>query len=273
MKSVLVRLEEYSAGAPMSAAESGVVEFLQKQPRAAAELSIHTLAQRTFSSPSTIVRMCHRLGFDGYKEFRRTLQYELAVRDRGPRPQSGEISPADALDVLAEKVTALNAAALQDTLGLLDPAVLRRSVDLLCAARTIGVFGCPGSQEAARDACFKLLRLGRACAYSEDERARTLLAGSLGRDDAALVLCYTGADTALLDCARTLRAHDAPVIAVTRFSASPLTALADCCLYTAAGDSQLFSGEMSSRAGQMDLVDILYAALACRSGAAAGAAT
>ena len=40
------------------------------------------------------------------------------------------------------------------------------------------------------------------------------------------------ADTALLDCARTLRAHDAPVIAVTRFSASPLAALKRLCSYS-----------------------------------------
>ena len=84
MKSVLVRLSEYGErGAQMSAAEAGVVRFVREQPEEAADLSIHLLAQRTFSSPSTIVRMCHRLGFDGYKEFRRTLQYELAVRGHG----------------------------------------------------------------------------------------------------------------------------------------------------------------------------------------------
>ena len=66
MKSVLVRLSEYGErGAQMSAAEAGVVRFVREQPEEAADLSIHLLAQRTFSSPSTIVRMCHRLGFDG----------------------------------------------------------------------------------------------------------------------------------------------------------------------------------------------------------------
>ncbi len=43
------------------------------------------MAERTFSSPSTMIRMCHRIGFDGYKEFRRAVTYEngCAQAERG----------------------------------------------------------------------------------------------------------------------------------------------------------------------------------------------
>ena len=66
MKSVLVRIQEYSAQA--SGAEKGVLRFLRENPEEAAGYSIKQLADKTFSSAATIVRLCRKMGFDGYKE-------------------------------------------------------------------------------------------------------------------------------------------------------------------------------------------------------------
>ena len=77
MKSALVRLRE--ARDSISATEGSIADYLLGHPEEAMELSIHDLAERTFSSPSTIIRMCHRIGFEGYKEFRRAVTYELSL--------------------------------------------------------------------------------------------------------------------------------------------------------------------------------------------------
>lgn len=96
MKSVLVRLKEYQM--QMTPAESEAVRYLLHNPEAAMELSVHELAERSFSSSATIVRMCRRLGFDGYKELRRSLQYELAVRKRSEKERRDEVSREDSLE-------------------------------------------------------------------------------------------------------------------------------------------------------------------------------
>ena len=90
MKSVLVRLNEYQL--QMTPAESEVVQYILHHPEKAAELSVHELSARAFSSSATIVRMCRRLGFDGYKELRRSLQYELAVRKQSELEKRDEVS-------------------------------------------------------------------------------------------------------------------------------------------------------------------------------------
>lgn len=265
MKSVLVRLSEYGErGAQMSAAEAGVVRFVREQPEEAADLSIHLLAQRTFSSPSTIVRMCHRLGFDGYKEFRRTLQYELAVRGHAQRQDDTELQPGDTAEVLAAKVTAKNAAMIEDTMRLIDPSVLRTSLDRLGSARTIGVFGVGEMAGIAESACLRFLSIGRAVVFHEDKHAQQLLARGMGPGDVGVVFSASGTTPEMLDIAHSLQAGGATILVLTRFSASPLAGLADCCLYAATAESPLFTGEMSSRVGLLNLVDILYAGLACR---------
>ena len=90
MKNVLVRLEEYLPRA--SEAERGAIKWLMQSPESAVDLSIQQLAGRTFTSASTIIRLCRKLGFDGYKEFHKALLYELAVRREASDEQTREIA-------------------------------------------------------------------------------------------------------------------------------------------------------------------------------------
>ena len=55
---------------------------------------------------------------------------------------------------------------------------------------------------------------------------------------------------------------DTPIIAITRFVQSPVSEMADLKLYTAANESVFRSGAMSSRLSQLNIIDILYTALA-----------
>ena len=153
MKSVLVRLNEYQL--QMTPAESEVVQYILHHPEKAAELSVHELSARAFSSSATIVRMCRRLGFDGYKELRRSLQYELAVRKQSELEKRDEVSREDSLEQMVDKITYKNIVSLEETKNLVDLPVLQKCVDLLCVARNICLFGIGSSLCVARDAYLK----------------------------------------------------------------------------------------------------------------------
>ena len=124
MKSVLVRLNEYQV--QMTPAESEVVQYILRNPEKAVDLSVHELAERAFSSSATIVRMCRRLGFDGYKELRRALQYELAVRKLSEQEKRDEVSREDSLEEMVDKITYKNIVSLEQTKNLVDLPVLQK---------------------------------------------------------------------------------------------------------------------------------------------------
>ena len=77
MKNALLRLRE--ACASLSPAEQQIARFITDNPEEATLLTVRELAQRTFTSPSSVVRVCRSVGFDGYKELRRALVGELAA--------------------------------------------------------------------------------------------------------------------------------------------------------------------------------------------------
>ena len=78
----------------------------------------------------------------------------------------------------------------------------------------------------------------------------------------AIVISYSGATVEAIECMKALKENKTPIIAITRFVQSPVSDLADQKLYTAANESVFRSGAMSSRLSQLNIIDILYTALA-----------
>lgn len=260
MKSVLVRLNEYQL--QMTPAESKVVQLILTDPKRAMELSVHQLAAQAFSSSATIVRMCRRLGFEGYKELKRALQYELAVRQLSEQENHGEVLQGDTLEEMVDKITYKNIASLEETKNLVDLPVLKECVDLLSSSRCIYLFGVGSSLCVARDAYLKFLRLNRPCVLDADLHSQLIQARNMTPQDLGLFISYSGQTVEMIECARVVKKIGAKMILITRFAASPLSELSDYNLYVSANESLFRNGAMSSRISQLNVIDILYTAYA-----------
>ena len=256
MKSVLVRLQEYEGKA--SGAEKGVIGFLLEHPDEVPQLNIHELAEETYSSASTIIRLCRKLGFHGYRDFSKSLVYELALRKSSYDERSKEITKEDSLEELVDKVTYKNIVSLEDTRKLIDLEVLQRCVSLITEARTICLFGMGSSLLVAKDAYLKFLRINKPCIISEDWHAQYLQAKNMTKEDVAIAISYSGMTEEVLRCVSAVKENGATVIAVTRFEENPLAIIADYNLSVAATEFTFRSGAMSSRIAQLNIIDILY---------------
>lgn len=260
MSNALLQLRERSK--TFSSTEREVANKILANPQMVVNMSIHDLAKHTFSSASTIVRLCVHTGFSGYKEFRMAVGAELALRDQTRREEQGEIQRSDSLEAIIDKITYSNIISLEETKELLDVDVLRKCVELFRNARMVYLFGLGASLCAAKDAYLKFLRLNRLCTINEDWHSQILMARNATDKDVALVISYSGATVEIIECMKCLKENGTPIIAITRCVDSPVSELADHTLYTAANESLFRSGAMSSRMSQLNIVDILYTALA-----------
>lgn len=258
MKSVLIRLKHYKPNA--SVAEQGLLEYVLSNPDAAVDSNIHQLAQLSYCSSSTIVRLCRKLGFDGYRDMRKQLLCELAVRHKNTEQRAQQLERADRLEDIIRQTTFGNITSLEESMQLLEPETVARCVELLTSCDTVLLFGLGASYLVAQDAYLKFLRIGKRCICCEDIHSQYLVAQSAKSTDAAIIVSYSGYTEEMVRCARDLRAQGAPVIAVTRFLHSPLEQLADYCLYVVNMEELFRSGAMSSRIAQLNVIDILYTA-------------
>ncbi len=258
MKSVLIRIKQYSPQA--SGAERGALEYIMHHPDEISQLSIKELSSLSYSSPSTIVRMCRKLGFEGYRDLQKSLLYEMAVRKDSQSKNESRVERSGGLLQIIEKVTYRNIASLEDSLKILEERSLETAVDLVDRSSTVLLFGMGASQLVAQDACLKFMRIAKPCVCPSDFHSQLVLARNASHADVAIIISYSGCTDEMIRCAAELRAQGTPIIAITRFDHSPLAQLSTCCLYVVATEELFRSGAMSSRVSQLNIIDILYTA-------------
>lgn len=258
MKNALIRIKQYEPGA--SNAEKGVLRYIISNIGKVPDMNIHDLAKVSFCSASTIVRLCKKLGFDGYRDLQNSLLFELAVKKQNQEQGGTKIARAVGLEEIVSTVTQRNIASLGDTMKILEPDAIEKAVNILENCETIYLFGLGASLIVAQDAYLKFLRVGKPCFCTSDIHSQFLAAKNAKQTDAAIVLSYSGYTEEILKCVSELSANTVPIIAITRFDNSPLSQVASCNLYAVAMEEVYRSGAMSSRIAQLDIIDILYTA-------------
>ena len=103
MQNVLLRLREIQPS--LSSTERQIARYILENPDETSTLTIRELAHRSFSSPSSVVRICRALGFQGYKELRHALTLELATLGEHGSHREKDITPQDSLQEIVDKVT------------------------------------------------------------------------------------------------------------------------------------------------------------------------
>ena len=260
MTSALIRLQENLV--TLSPTEKNVATMILDKPQMVSQMCIHDLAKATFSSSSTIVRLCSHVGFSGYRDFRRAVTEELAVKAQSRIDEQKSITRTDSLEEIIEKVTYRNIAALEDTRALMDPQVLRRCAELILHSRAVYLFGIGASFCTAKDAYLKFLRMNKLCVLNEDWHSQLVQARNAGPEDLGIVISYSGKTEEIITCMKALKENHVPIVAITRLANTPVAQLADEMLCTAARETLFRSGAMSSRSSQLNIVDILYTYLA-----------
>lgn len=245
--------------------ERNIIDYVRTHPERVAAMSVRELAAATYSSTSSVVRVCKAIGLSGYRELRVALLLEMADSARGARHREGPLTAADCVADVISKVMTNSIQSIEDTERLIDPREVGRVARLIGTSARVLLFGMGSSAHVAQDLCLKLLRLDRTCLLQADAHAQLLLARNAHPDDLAIIFSYSGRTSEMIACLRALKEAGATVVAITRLGPSPIAAEADICINVAANESLFRSGAMSSRLAQLAIVDILYTAYASQS--------
>ena len=257
MKNILLRLRETQSA--MSGTEATIAQYICAHPEEAAHLTARELAERTYSSPSSVVRLCRFVGSSGYKEFRQDLLLDVHTLGERGSHEEAELDGTSTIPEIIGSITRRNIQCLEDTQYLLNPEDVAACMELIRKARTILLFGIGASLCVARDAYLKFLRVDKPCVLNDDWHSQLLQARNATKDDVAIVFSYSGQTEEVITCMKALKENGTPIVAVTRAAPSPIAKLADYLLHTATNEFTFRIGALSSRIAQLNVVDVLYA--------------
>ncbi|MET3696683.1 RpiR family transcriptional regulator [Bacillus oleivorans] len=257
---ILVRLQNYMKAFTKS--EIKVAETVMTETADVIYYSITDLAEKSNVGETTVLRFCRKIGFKGYQEFKLALAKDL-VKPGGDH-SSPEISEEDNLIEVAQKITASNAKAINDTLLLIDPKELEKVVSMVCSANQIHFYGVGTSGYTALDAKYKFLRVGFKVDTFIDPHMQSVAASTLTNGDLAIGFSVSGSTKDTIDSLKVAKNAGASIVCITNFAKSPITRIADGVLLTAAKELPLERGAMSSIISQLHIIDILWTAATLR---------
>lgn len=246
----------------LSKSDRKLVAIIQKDPHSVIHQSIATLAGLADVSEPTVNRFCHKIGCNGYPDFKLRLAQEISS---GGKLFVENMDRADTcLEVMNKILDTINVS-VQSISSSTSPVAVDQSAELISKCKSVYFFGMGASGPVALDAQHKFFRFGMPVVAQTDYINQRMMCSMLSKDDVAVFISYTGRTNALVENAAIARESGSSIIGITR-DGSPLSAHCDQVLNAVTSeDTDLFT-PMTSRIIHLAIIDILAIMVALKLG-------
>ncbi len=245
----------------LTGSEKRIADFIMLRQQNCQFLSISELAEQAGVAEATVSRFSRRLGYAGYNAMKLSIASSVAGR-----PAMGEVYP-DGSDrsimISSEKLAAIHTDTINQTRHLVRPDVIRRTADILIAAKRILCMGQGVSMVMAEEMADLFSTVLPNLFAVKDSHHQAMRAATLGEGDAVFYFSHSGNNPDLMDVLRVVKERGARSIIMTRFSNSVGAVRADVVLECGSRESPMQQGSVSARMAQLYLLDVLYAEI-CR---------
>lgn len=246
----------------LSKSDKKLAAIILKDPSSTIHLSIAKLAAISDVSEPTVNRFCHKLGCDGYPDFKLRLAQEIS--------SSGQVFVADLhsgddSSVVMNKIMTSIQNSMQSLASSLTPEALNNAAEIIANCKSVNFFGMGASSSVALDAQHKFFRLGITVIAHTDFINQRMICSMMDSSDVAVFVSYTGRTEAIVRNAEIAKQRGASIIGLTS-QGSPLAQLSSVVLNAiAVEDTDLFT-PMSSRIMHLAVIDMLAATVALKLG-------
>lgn len=245
----------------LSKSEEILANYILNEKENIKNLSTKDLANATYTSPSTVIRLSQKLGFSGWNELKEKYLEELQYLNKHFTNVDPNIpfESHDTLMSIASKVAHLAYDSINDTLSLLRNDALQKAVNLLDKSQTINVYGTSNSLLMAYDFKHKMLRINRHVEIVNLPGEQLVVASNSTSNNCAILISYSGESKEVLQIAKILKNKKTPMIILTSIGENSLKPFADCT-FSITTREKLYSkiGTYSSNTSIHLILDILY---------------
>ncbi|MDG0874205.1 MurR/RpiR family transcriptional regulator [Paenibacillus thiaminolyticus] len=242
--------------------ERVVAEYVLANLEEIPHLSIKSLAQLTKTSDASVLRFCKTMGYTGYRSFIVSISASLGSMEDEQKDQYTDIQPGDDLNTIISNISRNNSKSIEDTLCVIDRKEIERAVKVLRESRRIVFFGIGASGLVGIDAEQKFSRINKMCHAYTDGHSQLTAATLLEKNDVAIFISNSGNTADILDALDIAKKNGACIIAITKYTKSPLAENAHIVLSISTPEITIRSGAMGSRIAMLTVIDILFAGVA-----------
>lgn len=188
----------------LTSVEKDVVLYILNHKDHIIDLNLSDLAQFTYTSNGTIIRLCRKLGMNGYKDFKIQFIKDLERRRKEKRnidmsiPFEEQQSSEDIMKTMAE----LSKEAVDTCLETLSAAALEQAASYMLQARIIYLYATGDSLISTMAFANRLTKLNIHTVVASQYGETLTNTYNITKDDVALFVSYSGrniADKRIMD--------------------------------------------------------------------------
>lgn len=242
--------------------EQAVALYIQNNPSCILKYNAKELAQKSYVSSPTIIRLVKKLGFKGYLDFQNTyIQEYMMYEDNKLERLNKDSTIDDIIQILPQ----IYKHVFLETQHMIRKESFVRTINYMLQAKQIDFYANDNNFSQVQSACLKLNTLGiRAQAFNTINHS--YVESFRPQDVLSFVVSHSGKNQTMVDVAYYLRKKRVRVIAITGKLDPTLELICneslyiDSSLHHAPGNIMLYGLSIHY------IIDILVTSLAIRKG-------
>lgn len=236
-------LDTFSTYLPeLTHSEKHVLYYIEDNLEQSKTMPLTKMADANNVSTTTIIRLCHKLGLEGYAE----LKYHLKDIDATSLPNDDE----DPIQRYLQDIPA--------TLKKLQPDSLVSIAISMQKAERIVILSVGLTKTIGEYLSKRLMQMNQSSTYIYESHMIDLISNWIGRDDLVIFISSSGETETLLKAAEKLSHLNIPSVAVTNNPDSPLPALTNENISAPVRKASYEGYDVSARSTLVMLADLIF---------------
>lgn len=247
----------------LTAQEQAVIEHIIKFPKDLLEMNVSELAKASYTSASTIIRVCKKLGTKGFGDLK--FIYASEYPEMMKLKESLKTIPYDensTIDDIIHTMPLIYSKAIDHTRSMIDRNILINVISLMKKAKVIDIYGDGINNEVAKMFCYKLGEIGiTSNSYSSIHWSHASFLQLENIPSFSILISHTGKNSNVIDAAKRLKKCNMPTLSISGNIDQRLAELTDYNIHIMTTENTLeFSNVIFTMSTQY-ILDILVASL------------
>ena len=221
-------------GERFSSTEENIVEYILSHPAQISEMTTRELAEKTYTSPAAIFRLCQKLGLKGYNEFKIKFTSEInRTLPCGSHIMRRPITDKDTTSDIVRKLAQLEIEAIEETKNEMDLTQMERIAKLLDEADIIDIYAYDQNFSLAQMAVYNFLQIKKTAVAHNSLNSQLSAALLSDKTHLAVIISRSGLNQRLIRTAKILQKCQVKTILLSVNRETELAGLCDEFLYVA----------------------------------------
>ena len=247
----------------LSIKELEVAQYIMTHTQTVKNMSIQTLAKLNYVSTSTILRLCNKLGYSGFSDFKVDL-ISSSPQKFGTDILQDDINLNDTLEDVNRKVQAMEKSSIDETHSIVNLKALDNAIDLIITSNKIVIFGVGSSGLVGKELEYQLIKIKKDINCHFDAHISRSIVSTLGKNDLIIIISHSGETPECVELLKLAESLKVPSIAITKMGQSQISLLANIVLHTTSMEHASRLIPIRSKISQISVMNMLLTNLFIR---------